>query len=224
MGSGLCASLFSLELKLDVCLANIYGPYIDKDFFWKKLLEMDCMKCEKLILGGDLNFSMGLSEIWGFRARSDSLSDFFTKILETYGLVNITPTVMLPTWTNRRVGTENICKRLDRFLILVDMLDFVYFFRQWVGSGGDSDHQPVFLQIINKGFQLKSPFKFNPHWLENEYLVKILKDTWVAYFDNLHDSLASHYASNLKSIKVVSTTWSVKQKEIEYKELVELKF
>ena len=69
---------------------------------------------------------------------------------------------------------------------------------------------------------MKSPFKFNPHWLENEDLVKILKDTWVAYSDNLHDSPASHFASNLKSMKVVSTAWSVKQKEIEYKELVEI--
>ena len=77
MGSGLCASLSSIELILDVCLANIYGPYIDREFFWKNLLEMDCLKCEKLILGGDLNFSMGLSKIWGVRARPDSLSDFF---------------------------------------------------------------------------------------------------------------------------------------------------
>ena len=140
MGLGLCASLFSLELNLDVCLVNIYGPYIDREVFWKNLLDLDCMKCEKLILGGDLNFSMGLSEIWGFRARSDSLSDFFTKTLETYGLVDITPTVMLPTWTNRRVGTENICKRLDRFVVSADLLDLDYFYRQWVGSGGDFDH------------------------------------------------------------------------------------
>ena len=128
VGSGLCASLFSLELNLDVCLVNIYGPCIDREVFWKNLLELDCMKCEKLILGGDLNFTMGLSKIWGFRARLDSLFDFFTKILETHGLVDIIPTVMVPTWTNRRTGNENICKILDRFLLSVDMLDFEYFY------------------------------------------------------------------------------------------------
>ena len=101
---------------------------------------------------------MGLSEIWGYRAKLDSLSDFFTKILENYGLVDIIPTVMIPTWTNRRTDNEIICKRLDRFLLSVDMLDFEYFYRQWVASGGDSDHQPIFLQIHNRGFQLKSPF------------------------------------------------------------------
>ena len=29
--SGLCASLFSFELNLDICVVNIYGPYIDKE-------------------------------------------------------------------------------------------------------------------------------------------------------------------------------------------------
>ena len=45
----------------------------------------------------------------------------------------------------------------------------------------------------------------------------------MAYSDNLHDSPASHFVSNLKRINV-SIAWSVKKKEIEYKELVELKF
>ena len=63
VGSGLCASIFSIELNMEVCLANIYGPYIDREGFWNFLTNLDCLKCEKLILGGDLNFSMGLSEI-----------------------------------------------------------------------------------------------------------------------------------------------------------------
>ena len=63
VGSGLCVSFFSTELNLDLCFANIYGPYFDREGFWTNLLELDCLKCEKLILGGDLNFSFGLSEI-----------------------------------------------------------------------------------------------------------------------------------------------------------------
>ena len=63
MGSGLCASVFSIELNMEVCFVNIYGPYIDREDFWNFLLKLNCLKCDKLILGGDLNFSMGLSEI-----------------------------------------------------------------------------------------------------------------------------------------------------------------
>ena len=68
------------------------------------------LNCSKIIVGGDLNFSIGLSEIWGDRARSDCLFDFFSKILDYHGLVDIEPSVVLPTWNNRRVGCENICK------------------------------------------------------------------------------------------------------------------
>ena len=81
-------------------------------------------KGEKLILGGDLNFSLGFSEIWGNRARLDPLFYFFTKSLENYDLVDVVPSVMLPTWNNRRVGANNISKRLDRFLLSTDLLDF----------------------------------------------------------------------------------------------------
>ena len=60
----------------------------------------------------------------------DCLSDFFTKAMENFGLVDIDPSVMLPTWSNRRVGDDSICKRLDRLLVLVDLLAHDFLFRQ----------------------------------------------------------------------------------------------
>ena len=76
-----------------------------------------------MIFGGDLNFSLGCSEIWGVKARVDCLSDFFSKKLETYGLVDIVPHVLTPTWSNRRVGNESISKQLDRLMVSADFLD-----------------------------------------------------------------------------------------------------
>ena len=61
--SGLCAVLYSIEIQMDLCLVNIYGPYMDREFLWNNLLEMECFRCQKLIFGGDLNFSLGYSEI-----------------------------------------------------------------------------------------------------------------------------------------------------------------
>ena len=132
--------------------------------------------------------------------------------MENFGLVDIDPTVMLPTWSNRRVGEDSICKRLDRFLVSANLLDHDFFFRQWVGCGGDSDHQPVFLQILNRGIQLRSPFKFNAHWLVYEDLVTLLKESWVVYSDNPNYLSASQFAANLKRIKDVSIAWSVKKR------------
>ena len=39
------------------------------------------MRGEKLIIGGDLNFSLGQEEVWGPHARPELLSDYFTRNL-----------------------------------------------------------------------------------------------------------------------------------------------
>ena len=93
--------------------------------------------CTKIIFGGDLNFSMGISEIWGERAKIDCLSYFFSKLLDDHGLVDIFPNVTLPTWNNRRVGSENVKKRVDRLMISIDLLEYELCFRQWVRCGGE---------------------------------------------------------------------------------------
>ena len=69
---------------------------------------------------------------------------------------------------------------------------------------------------------MRSPFKFNAHWLENAEFVNLLKGSWEVFNDNLQLSPACHFASNLKRIKDVSISWSVKKKEMELKDLVEI--
>ena len=63
MESGLSVALYSTELKMEICFINIYGPYAEWEGFWNNLLEFISANCTKFILGGDLNFSLGLSEI-----------------------------------------------------------------------------------------------------------------------------------------------------------------
>ena len=53
--------------------------------------------------------------------------------------------------------------------------------KQWIGCGGDSDHQPVYLQISSSSPKAQCPFKFNACWLENNELVEILKGSSVAF-------------------------------------------
>ena len=86
MDSGLFVALYSTELKMEFGFLNFYGPYVEREGFWNHLLDFVSLNCSKIIFGGDMNFSIGLSEIWGDRARSDCLSDFFAKILDDHGL------------------------------------------------------------------------------------------------------------------------------------------
>ena len=223
-GSSLCALLHSVELKMTIVCINFYGPYVDREFFWINLFKMECLLSSKLILGGDLNFSVGLSEIWGDKARVDNLSDFFIRQMEDASLVDIAPTILLPTWNNQRVGCENIYKRLARFLLSSGFLDLHLHFRQWIGSGGDSDHNPDFMQFLTKESRPRSPFKFNASWLEDEDFVALLKSTWIGFSDNLEISPAAHFTSNLNKIKEVSISWLVTKKLQEDKDLVDIEF
>ena len=61
------------------------------------LVALDCFNCPRLVFGGDLNFSLGLFEVWGVYARLDPLSDFFSKLLEGLGFIDIAPLAPIPT-------------------------------------------------------------------------------------------------------------------------------
>ena len=76
MDSRLCISLYSIELKEYFCFVNAYGPYVERERSSNNLFEFECLKSSKLILDGDLNFSLGFSETWGARDWVDNLSDF----------------------------------------------------------------------------------------------------------------------------------------------------
>ena len=112
--------LHSVELKMTIVCLDLYGPYVDRELFWINIFKMEGLMSSKLILGGDLKFSIGLSEVWGEKVRVDNLSDFFLRQMESASLVDLALDLLLPTWNNRRVGCENICKRLiGSFFLLI---------------------------------------------------------------------------------------------------------
>ena len=76
-------------------------------------------------------------------------------------------------------------------LISGNLLDSNLHFRQWVGCGGDSDHQPILLQILNDDIRSRSPFKFNANWLVNDGFVSLLKNSWNVFYESLGLSSAS---------------------------------
>jgi exonuclease III len=142
-------------------LLNIYGPNTDITQFWNTLFKKDLIRAENLIIGGDLNFSIGEAESWGPSAHPDPLSSFFSHLLTSNGFIDIEPTKLLPTWRNLRTGDTQVAKILDRFLITEALSLLPLQFRQWIGSGGESDHSPVWLSLDTGPKKPTTPFKFN---------------------------------------------------------------
>jgi hypothetical protein len=98
-------------------LLNIYGPNTDKIHFWNTLFKKYLMRSKNLIIGGDLNFSLGEEEIWGPSAHPDPQTTLFSHLLATNSIIDIVPTKLLPTWRNLRTVDAHVAKRRDRFLI-----------------------------------------------------------------------------------------------------------
>jgi hypothetical protein len=76
-----------------------------------------------MIMGEDLNFSMGIDESWGPKARLYPLSEIFSHILESKKMVNVEPLKIMVTWRNKRVGEERIAKILDHFSVAEQLVD-----------------------------------------------------------------------------------------------------
>jgi exonuclease III len=56
---------------------NLYGPYLDQIPSWDSFFRKTFMKSKLLILGGSVNFSLGVVEVWGPKAHPDPQSDYF---------------------------------------------------------------------------------------------------------------------------------------------------
>jgi hypothetical protein len=66
--SGIGLNMFSAELGRSLTLINIYGPYADRKRYWDSLAKCSWLSEQEVIVGGDLNFSLGAAEVWGPRS------------------------------------------------------------------------------------------------------------------------------------------------------------
>jgi len=128
-------------------IINVYVPHTDQISFWETLLGKYLLKNDLLILGGDINLSLREAESWGPSAHPDNQVAFFSHLLFSKSLIDIAPLKLLPTWRNMRVGEARITKRLDRFLIYEPLAMLPFQFCQWIGSGGESNHSPVWFEM-----------------------------------------------------------------------------
>lgn len=141
-------------------------------------------------------------------AQVDSISGFMTDLLERFNLIDVPMNKPLPTWRNRRVGEAALARRLDRFIMKGSLIQQLHHYKQWVGSGGISDHSPIYLEILGPHYKPKAPFKFNHVWLQDPTYVRIVTDFWVANPIDRSDSLEKGFCSNLSKLKHLFISWA----------------
>jgi hypothetical protein len=113
--SGIKVNLFDKELDKELIIINLYGLYLDKHSFWENLAFSGELRGPDLIIGGDLNLTISLEEVWGVSVRQYPVSKFFVHLFDTNQLVDMEPIKLIHMWRNVRSGDEAISKRLDKF-------------------------------------------------------------------------------------------------------------
>jgi len=74
-----------------------------------------------------------------------------------------------------RIGEGRVAKRIDRFLIYEPVAMLPFQFRQWIGSGGESDHSPIWIELEGTPDKPATPFKFNSSWINDESFQQLIR-------------------------------------------------
>jgi len=175
------ADIISIEIGLPLRIINIYGPCHQRENFWRKLLSCNILSLDNIIIGGDLNFSLGFSESWGASAQIDPITDYMRRLLEQQDFIDIPIQKPHPTWRNRRTGAAALARRLDRFLMKGPLIHRLHTYKQWVSIGGISDHSPIALEIQGPNQKPKAPYKFNHMWLQDPSFSNLITTYWRAH-------------------------------------------
>jgi hypothetical protein len=184
-----------------ISIINFYGPYSQRQAFWDRVSQEGVLSSPSVILGGDLNFTLSVVEVWGAGNCMDPLSDYFGSLFLDSKLVDILPNKLLPTWSNGREGSAGIAKRLDRFLMAEALCECLGKFISWTIPSFISDHKPICLELDVSNHRMKVPFKFNHSWLQDEDFSLLVREKWTSWEMRDCDSPMDKLVHKLKFLK-----------------------
>jgi hypothetical protein len=175
------------------------------------------------LIGGDLNFRLGSSEILGPVAQLHTLVYLFISRMKEIGLFDIQPIKISPTWKNMCMREERVSKQLDRFLISKSLHEENLQICQWVSFGVKSDHNPIILELGPIMEKPSNIFNMILTWLEDLYFIDMIKGCWEIYDSSSMKSPPLQFLSNIKKVKEPMISWNKERKNKENETLLILK-
>eukprot|EP00253_Pinus_taeda_P023598 PITA_23598 len=131
--------------KEEYIIYNIYAPnhYRDKASCWDSITtDLQSVQGRNIFLGGDLNLIRNADEKLGGNFYTDPSRDSLENIIQTHNLVDIPPQNGKYTWSNKRIGNNNIKERLDRILVQEGIVASFPIIKSKIIQGSASDHKP----------------------------------------------------------------------------------
>ena len=118
-------------------------------------------------------------------------------------MIDVLPSVLVPTWNNGRHGAGGLAKRLDMFFMTEVLSDYFGRYRIWAHSTGFFDHKENCLQLDFDSGRSFYPFKFNPIWLEDSNFCLLVKN----FSCNMGSSCINRLMFKLQSLKGEVILW-----------------
>lgn len=82
------------------------------------------------------------------------------------------------TWSNKRIGNNNIKERLDKILVQERIIASFPNIKSKIIQGYTSGHKPVALNLDKGRIMGPLPFKYNKAWDSKEEFRNLIQEKW----------------------------------------------
>ena len=132
-------------------------------------------------------------------------------IMETSRLMDMPPSNGKYTWSNKRLGKNNIKERLDRILIQDKIATNYSNIKSRIIHNIASDHKPMVISLGNMENLGPTPFRYSPIWNESGEAKKVIAVVWT---NQIIGSPSYVWESKLKALRKELKKWA-KNSQIE---------
>ncbi|GAV77632.1 Exo_endo_phos domain-containing protein [Cephalotus follicularis] len=145
---------------------------------WDDLIHCaDRFRNEPWVVLGDFNVTRHGGEHSASRRVTKAMKDF-NSVNTKYELEDMRGVGFHFNWSNMRVGSEAVSKKIDRALGNWWWFKTVGDSYAMYHTPGISDHSPVSIQMRDRQPYRGRPFKFLNYWDENDRFLSIVKQEW----------------------------------------------
>eukprot|EP00253_Pinus_taeda_P023717 PITA_23717 len=169
-----------------IIIYYVYVPnqYREKEICWDTLIaNMEMDRNANLIVAGDFNLVLHANEKRGGNFTSDPFRSRLEVVIQDHDLVDIRPKNRRYTSSNRRIGSNNIMERLDRFLISIDFLSTFSTGYSNILNVAASDHYPVTLNLQLHCPLGPIPFKYSANWNRLPTAREVVYAAWTQHVE-----------------------------------------
>lgn len=117
-----------------------------------------------IIVVGDFNLILHANEKRGGTFAPDPFRGRLETIIQEHELVDFIPKNHRYTWSNRRIGIDNVMERLDIFIVNISFLSSFSIGYTNILNTSTSDHYPITVTLETHCHLGCIPFKYSPPW------------------------------------------------------------